>query len=48
MSKTNKKESKYPTSFIKEMKKKKRKKIRNYPIYNKIIEQQFNDASIII
>lgn len=35
---------KYPPSFIKMMKKKKRKRIRQMSIYQNIIEQYFNDA----
>lgn len=38
----------YPKRFIKNMKKKKRKKIRNIPINKKIIEQKYNDAGRIL
>jgi len=34
----------YPREFMKTMKKKKNKKIRNTPIDEKIVEQKHNDA----
>jgi len=38
----------YPKQFIKGMKKKKRKKMRNTPIDEEIVEQKYNDAKRII
>ncbi len=38
----------FPKEFMKTMKKKKGKKIRNTPINEKIIEQKFNDAKHIL
>jgi hypothetical protein len=38
----------YPNGFMKEMKKKKRKKIRNISIEVEISEQQHNDAERIL
>ena len=41
-------EPKFPSEYIKIMKKKKRKKIRNIPIDSEISEQYFNDALMIL
>lgn len=41
-------EPKFPAGYIKVMKKKKRKKLRNYPIESEISEQYFNDALLIL
>jgi hypothetical protein len=46
--KKNRNNIEYPKWFIKNMKKKKRKKIRNIPINKKIIEQKYNDAERIL
>jgi hypothetical protein len=48
MSKKNRDNISYPKSFMKWMKKKKSKKIRNTPVDKKVIEQKFNDASRVI
>lgn len=44
MPKKNRKGVNYPKRFMKQMKKQKRKKIRNTPLEEKIIEQQRNNA----
>lgn len=41
-------EPKYPSGYIKVMKKKKRKKLRNVPIESEISEQYYNDALMIL
>jgi len=48
MAKKNRNNIDYPKFFIKNMKKKKHKKIRNIPINKKIIEQKYNDAGRIL
>lgn len=44
MVKKNRKGVEYPKLFMKEMKKQKRKKIRNTPVDQEIVEQKFNNA----
>jgi hypothetical protein len=41
----NRNDIKYPESFMKVMKQKKKKAIRNTPIDEDIIEQKFNNAA---
>jgi hypothetical protein len=48
MAKKNRKNIEYPDKFMKDMKKKKRKKIRSTPIDKEITEQQHNDAERIL
>lgn len=38
----------FPSGYIKIMKKKKRKKMRNVPINDEVIEKKYNDAKQII
>lgn len=46
--KKNRKGVEYPKSFMRDMKKKKRKKIRSHPINKVLIEQKFNDAERVL
>ena len=48
MPKKNRKNIDFPKNFMKIMKKKKRKKIRNTPTDTEIKEQKHNDANRII
>ena len=41
-------EPKFPSGYIKVMKKKKRKKLRNVPIESEISEQYYNDALMLL
>lgn len=41
-------EPKFPCGYIKVMKKKKRKKLRNVPIESEISEQYYNDAPMLL
>ena len=44
----NRKNIKYPSNFMKVMKLKKHKKLRNASIDDDIIEKQYNDANRVI
>lgn len=44
MCKKNRNNIEFPRDFMKEMKKKKHKKMRNFPIDDVIIEKKYNDA----
>lgn len=39
---------KFPSKFMREMKKQKKKKIRNTPVNKEIVEQKFNNAERVL